>query len=79
VGMYAGSVGEGEKALDPIRHFGKPVVDTFSPKPYGAHQKLFDPAVPHGRHYYWKSHKLGPLDDETIGIIVEHATGLRRL
>jgi FAD/FMN-containing dehydrogenase len=33
VGMYAGSVREGEKALDPIRHFGKPVFDTFSPKP----------------------------------------------
>ena len=47
--------------------------DTLSLKPYVAHQKLFDPAVPHGRHYYWKSHKLGPLTDDIIDVIVEHA------
>jgi hypothetical protein len=29
--------------------------------------------VPHGRHYYWKSHKLGPLTDDIIDVIVEHA------
>ncbi len=42
------------------------------PKPYVAHQKMFDAALPHGRHYYWKSHKLGPLTDEIIDVVVEH-------
>jgi FAD/FMN-containing dehydrogenase len=71
---YAGSVEEGEAALRPIREeLGEPAVDTVSPKPYVAHQKMFDPALPHGRHYYWKSHRLGPLTDETIGAITEHA------
>ena len=43
------------------------------PKPYVAHQKMFDAALPHGRHYYWKSHKLGPLTDETISVIIDQA------
>ncbi|MDQ3953556.1 MAG: FAD-binding oxidoreductase [Actinomycetota bacterium] len=73
VPMHTGSVEEGEKVLRPVREFGSPVLDTMVPKPYVAHQKMFDPAVPHGLHYYWKSHKLGPLDEETIGIVVEHA------
>ena len=34
---------------------------------------MFDPALPHGRHYYWKSHKLGPLTDDVIAVVVEHA------
>lgn len=73
VPIYTGSVEEGENVLRPIRELGNPVLDTVSPKPYVAHQKMFDPALPHGRHYYWKSHKLGPLTDDMIQIIVEQA------
>ncbi|MDP9068184.1 MAG: FAD-binding oxidoreductase [Actinomycetota bacterium] len=73
VPMYTGTIAEGEKVLRPIKEFGSPVLDTVSPKPYVAHQKMFDPALPHGRHYYWKSHKLGPLSNSMIDIIVEQA------
>ena len=73
VPMYAGTVEEGEKALEPIRRFGTPVLDTVAPKPYVAHQKMFDPALPHGRHYYRKSHKLGPLTDDVIEIVAQQA------
>jgi FAD/FMN-containing dehydrogenase len=73
VPMYAGGLEEGEKTLEPIRRFGSPVLDTVSPKPYVTHQKMFNPALPHGRHYYWKSHKLGPLTDEIIDLVVQHA------
>jgi hypothetical protein len=34
---------------------------------------MFDPAYPHGRHYYWKSWKLPPLSDSAINVIVEQA------
>ena len=71
--VYAGSIADGEAALAPARTLGSPAFDAVMPKPYVAHQKLFDPAVPHGRHYYWKSHKLGPLDDDVIDVIVDHA------
>jgi hypothetical protein len=59
-----------------IRQFGTPVLDTVAPKPYVTHQKLFDPALPHGLHYYWKSHKLAPLTDRVIDVITEHATAI---
>jgi hypothetical protein len=70
---HAGPVEQGEAAVRPLRAFGRPLFDTVAPRPYLAHQQLFDPAFPHGRHYYWKSWKLPPLTDETIAAIVEHA------
>jgi FAD/FMN-containing dehydrogenase len=69
---YAGPVEAGEKVLRPIRQIATPAVSAVVPKPYVAHQKMLDAALPHGRHYYWKSHKLGRLTDEIIDVIVEH-------
>ncbi len=72
IATYAGPVEEGERVLAPIRGLGDPAVYAIAPKPYVAHQKMFDAALPHGRHYYWKSHRLGPLTDEVIDVVVEH-------
>jgi len=69
---WAGDVAAGEKYLKPLRALGTPLVDAIAPKPYVAHQKMLDPAVPHGRHYYWKSHRLGPLTDDVIAVICHH-------
>ncbi|HXT45950.1 MAG TPA: FAD-binding oxidoreductase [Pseudonocardiaceae bacterium] len=72
---YAGPIERGERALAPLwRGLPKPVVDAVVPKPYVTHQKMFDAALPHGRHYYWRSHKLGPLTDPVIEVIVEHSS-----
>jgi FAD/FMN-containing dehydrogenase len=77
VPTYAGPVEEGEKALRPIRQeLGTPPVDTLVPKLYTTHQKMFDPTAPHGRHYYWKSHTLGPLTDEMIDVVIDQAGGI---
>ena len=73
IATYAGPVDEGRDVLGPIRQLGTPALDALTTKPYVAHQKMFDAAYPHGRHYYWKSHKLGPLSDEIIDVVVEHA------
>jgi FAD/FMN-containing dehydrogenase len=73
VATYAGPVDEGRQALAPLQELPAPAVDTLMPKPYVAHQKMFDALYPHGRHYYWKSHKLGPLTDEIIDVLVDHA------
>jgi len=72
VATYAGPVDEGEAILRPIRQIATPAVNAIVPKPYVTHQKMFDAALPHGRHYYWKSHKLGPLTGEIIDVLVEH-------
>jgi hypothetical protein len=52
IATYAGPVDEGREALAPIRQLPTPAFDGVTPKPYVAHQKMFDAAYPHGRHYY---------------------------
>jgi FAD binding domain/Berberine and berberine like len=70
---WAGSIEDGERALAPLRDFGRPLVDAIGPRPYVELQQLFNPAVPHGWHYYWKSCELPPLTDGAIDTLVEHA------
>jgi FAD/FMN-containing dehydrogenase len=73
---YAGPIEEGQRVLRPLRELKTPVVDAIAPKPYLAHQAMFDPAFPHGRHYYWRSWKLPPLSDAAIEVIIEQATAI---
>jgi FAD/FMN-containing dehydrogenase len=70
---FAGSIEEGERLLRPLRQFGRPVLDLIAPKPYVRHQSMFDPTVPHGLHYYWKSLEVPPFTDEVIDLVVEHS------
>ena len=62
--------------LRPLREFKTPALDTIGPKPYAAHQAMFDAAYPHGRGYYWKAWKLPPLTDAAIDVIVEQAAAI---
>jgi FAD/FMN-containing dehydrogenase len=73
---YAGSVDEGERAVAPLRKFGEPMVDLIRPTPYVSHQSLFDPGVPHGLGYYWKSEYVPSLSDALIETLAERAWGL---
>ena len=72
--VYAGDVAEGEQVLRPLLEFKKPIVNTVAAKPYLAHQEMLDAALPHGRHYYWKSWKLPPLNDELIDLLIDQAS-----
>ncbi len=73
---YAGPVEQGREVLRAMEALPTPAVDAIVPKPYVTHQKMFDPALPHGRHYYWKSHKLGPLTGDLIDTIVGQTEGI---
>ena len=42
---YAGPIKEGQEVLRPLREFKTPAVDAVGPKPYVAHQALFDRAT----------------------------------
>lgn len=77
VATYAGRPDDGTTVLKPLRELPPPVVDTLVPKPYVMHQTMFDPAVPHGWHYYWRSHKLGPLTDDIVNVIIDYAERIR--
>lgn len=69
---YAGPVEEGSKVLQPLKAFGAPVLDLCQPKPFLAHQMMFDPSFKHGRWYYVRSCDVAALTDEVIDIVVEH-------
>ncbi len=55
---HSGPLEEGEKAVAPIKSFGKPVGDVLVRRPYAQMQSLLDATQPKGRRYYWKSEYL---------------------
>jgi FAD/FMN-containing dehydrogenase len=73
IATYAGPADQGHDILATLRQLPTPALHAVTPKPYVAHQRMFDAAYPHGRHYYWKAHKLGPLTDEIIDVVIKHA------
>jgi FAD/FMN-containing dehydrogenase len=77
VGCHAGSVDAGEAAMAPLKAFGSPVLDLCEPKPYVAHQAMFDPSFPHGWWYYMRACDVVELSDDVIDITVEHARQIR--
>ncbi|MCW6007663.1 FAD-binding oxidoreductase [Micromonospora sp. CPCC 205371] len=74
---YAGPVDEGERVVRPLRRFGSPVLDLCRPKPFLAHQAMFDPSYPHGWWYYMRACDVVELTDDVIDITVEHAMRIR--
>jgi hypothetical protein len=32
---------------------------------------MLDGGAPHGRHYYWKSHRLPEINDDVIDVMME--------
>jgi len=73
IGVYAGSVEEGEKVTQPLREFSQPLVDFSGVVPYLEAQQFFDEDYPDGMRYYWKSLNLYDLSDAAIDRITEHA------
>jgi FAD/FMN-containing dehydrogenase len=63
---YAGPIEEGERAVAPLRKFGKPIDDRIAPIPYLRIQAAGDPIFPRGRRYYWKAQFLRELADGAI-------------
>lgn len=63
----------GQQVIAPFRGVGSPIVDLVRPFPYVAVQSMLDSGAPHGRHYYWKGHRIADLSDEVIDLIVSRA------
>jgi FAD/FMN-containing dehydrogenase len=71
IGVWNGPIDAGERALQPLREFGPPVVDEIQPMPYGAIQTALDPVLPVGNRYYSKGHLIGEMTEELVAILVE--------
>ena len=74
---YAGPVEEGSKVVRPLKEFGAPVLDLCEPKPYLAHQAMFDASFPHSWWYYIRACDVAELTDDVIDITVEHSLKIR--
>lgn len=73
---WCGNLSEGERALAPLRHFGKPVAEIVQVFPYVQWQGMQDPGTPAGRHHYWKSASFKSLPDGAIDVIARAAEHL---
>ncbi|MDQ3695089.1 MAG: FAD-binding protein, partial [Chloroflexota bacterium] len=74
--VWAGDPATGERAIAPLRKIGTPIAELVRLTPYVALQSMLDGGAPHGRHYYWKSHRVAELADEVIATIVDRVETL---
>ena len=74
---YSGNLEEGEKAVAPIKSFGKPIGDVLVRRPYTQLQSMLDGTQPKGRRYYWKSEYLPGIEPDMDGKIIESAARIQ--
>jgi FAD/FMN-containing dehydrogenase len=65
-----------DRLLAPLRAL-RPLADTVGPVPYTEHQRLFDAAVPHGLHYFWRSDYVTGLGGEITEALSQHSWSMR--
>jgi FAD/FMN-containing dehydrogenase len=70
---YNGDLETGEKVLQPLRAFGKPIADVIGPTPYAGWQQVMDPLLTPGMRNYWKSHEFLQIPDAMIDVITDFA------
>jgi FAD/FMN-containing dehydrogenase len=68
---YSGDMGEGERAVRPLRALGQPIADVISPHSFVGWQAAFDPLLAPGARNYWKSHDFDDLKGPAIRAILE--------
>lgn len=74
--VWAGDPNAGAQAIAPLKAIGSPVAELVRPTPYVALQSMLDDGSPHGRHYYWKSHRVRRLADAIIDEIVRRISSI---
>jgi len=74
---HTGRPDEGEKAVAPIKSWGKPIGDVLARRPYVQMQSLLDATQPKGRRYYWKSEYLPRVEAALCDTMIEHASRIR--
>lgn len=69
---YNGPREAGERAIEPLRAFGPPLLDEVRPMSYREVQTMYDEAFPAGLNNYWKSDFLTGLSDDAITTLINH-------
>ena len=68
---YLGPVEEGEKAVQPLKQFGPPILDMMGPIPYAAQQSMLDQAMPPNVLNYWKADFIPEASEGVVRAAVE--------
>jgi FAD/FMN-containing dehydrogenase len=68
---HCGTLVEGERAVQPIKAFGKPAMDAIAAMPYSQMNSMLDAGYPQGALNYWKSNFLAALTDEAIRTMID--------
>ncbi|MEX2572390.1 MAG: FAD-binding oxidoreductase [Gemmatimonadota bacterium] len=71
--FHGGEIREGEKILEPLRRFGRPIADVIGPHPYTGWQQAVDPLLTPGARNYWKSHDFLELNDAFLDTLIHSA------
>lgn len=66
VTCHCGSLAAGERAIQPIKQFGSPVIDALGVTPYCDLNERLDGGFPKGALNYWKSSFLTSLSNDAI-------------
>ncbi|HEY7316682.1 MAG TPA: FAD-binding oxidoreductase [Candidatus Binatia bacterium] len=67
---HCGPLAEAETALQPIKKFGIPILDSIGPTSYEETNRMLDAGFPRGALNYWKSHFMSELSDQAIDTLV---------
>jgi len=67
---HCGPLGAAEAALQPIKKFGAPIMDTIGPTTYEATNMMLDAGFPRGALNYWKSNFMIALSDQAIDTLI---------
>ncbi len=68
---HCGSLEAGERAVQPIKQFGTPVMDAIGAMPYTDLNMMLDASYPRGALNYWKSSFLSGLSDAAIDTMID--------
>ena len=71
--FHSGAPEEADKAVAPIKSFGKPIGDVLVRRPYAQMQALLDATQPKGRRYYWKSEYLPRIEPALCAKMIANA------
>lgn len=71
--FYNGNSEEGERLIQPLRHFGNAIGEHVGSMPYTQWQQAFDPLLTSGARNYWKSHNFTQITDAALDTIIEYA------
>jgi FAD/FMN-containing dehydrogenase len=66
IACHCGALDEAEAALQPIKKFGSPLMNTIAPTTYEATNMMLDGGFPRGALNYWKSSFVKELSDPAI-------------